>query len=64
MTSRMSSGSSRTDSAVEPTRSENITVSWRRSAASATGGIGVAAAGAPLRDQQAPRRLQQALAVP
>ena len=28
----MSSGSSREDSAVEPTRSQNITVSWRRSA--------------------------------
>ena len=40
MTLRMSSGSSRADSAVEPTRSENMTVSWRRSAASATGGSG------------------------
>ena len=28
----MSSGSSRAESAVEPTRSKNITVSWRRSA--------------------------------
>src|SRR5215467_6024922 len=34
MISRNSSGSSRADSAVEPTRSQNITVSWRRSAAS------------------------------
>ena len=42
MTSRMSSGSSRADSAVEPTRSQNITVSWRRSAAS-----GGAARGSP-----------------
>jgi DNA methylase len=33
MTRRMSSGSSRAESAVEPTRSQNITVSWRRSAA-------------------------------
>ena len=39
MTWRMSSGSSRAESAVEPTRSENITVSWRRSAAS-TGAAG------------------------
>ena len=34
MTSRKSSGSMRAESAVEPTRSENITVTWRRSAAS------------------------------
>ena len=34
MISRMSSGSSRADIAVEPTRSQNITVSCRRSAAS------------------------------
>ena len=34
---RMSSGSSRADIAVEPTRSQNITVSCRRSAASALG---------------------------
>src|SRR5271163_2551083 len=34
MTWRMSSGSSRAESAVEPTRSQNMTVSWRRSAAS------------------------------
>ena len=32
MTSRKSSGSMRAESAVEPTRSENITVTWRRSA--------------------------------
>ena len=32
MTSRRSSGSMRAESAVEPTRSENITVTWRRSA--------------------------------
>ena len=37
MTSRMSSGSSRADSAVEPTRSQNMTVSWRRSAAGSMG---------------------------
>src|SRR6476469_5584633 len=34
MTSRKSSGSMRPDSAVEPTKSENITVTWRRSARS------------------------------
>jgi hypothetical protein len=34
MTSRKSSGSMRAESAVEPTRSENITVTWRRSALS------------------------------
>ena len=34
MTSRRSSGSKRADRAVEPTRSENITVTWRRSARS------------------------------
>ena len=34
MTSRKSSGSMRAESAVEPTRSKNITVTWRRSAVS------------------------------
>ena len=34
MISRRSSASIRAESAVEPTRSENITVTWRRSAAS------------------------------
>ena len=34
MTSRRSSGSMRAESAVEPTKSENITVTWRRSARS------------------------------
>src|ERR1700693_2320790 len=38
MTSRKSSGSSRVASAVEPTRSQNITVRWRRSALSVRGG--------------------------
>src|SRR6516164_4853042 len=38
MTSRKSSGSSRDDRGVEPTRSQNITVSWRRSAVSVRGG--------------------------
>src|ERR1700733_3915463 len=44
MTSRKSSGSSCVDSAVEPTRSQNITVIWRRSAAfaaRATGGADI-----------------------
>ena len=38
MTSRRSSGSMRAESAVEPTRSENITVTWRRSAVSCGSG--------------------------
>src|ERR1700757_2769958 len=46
MTARRSSGSSRADSAVEPTRSQNITVSCRRSAAS-TRGVGATGAAAP-----------------
>src|SRR5216684_1599033 len=45
MTSRRSSGSKRTDSGVEPTRSQNITVSWRRSAASARGAAAGGGAG-------------------
>src|SRR5262252_245016 len=44
MMSPMSSGSRRVESAVEPTRSQNITVSWRRSADAVTGAIGEAAA--------------------
>src|SRR5215468_5514110 len=55
MTSRKSSGSSRDDSGVEPTRSQNMTVSWRRSAVSArdrgdgagAGGAAVSATGLP-----------------
>ena len=39
MTSRRSSGSMRAESAVEPTKSENITVTWRRSAASCAFGF-------------------------
>src|SRR5262249_32614758 len=39
MTSRRSSGSMRADSAVEPTKSENITVTWRRSARSSGGAL-------------------------
>ena len=49
MTSRRSSGSMRAESAVEPTRSENITVTWRRSAVScgaADGAVATAAFGA------------------
>src|SRR5262249_7484732 len=38
MTSRKSSGSSRAESSVELTRSQNITVSCRRSASAAAGG--------------------------
>ena len=40
MTSRRSSGSMRAESAVEPTRSENITVTWRRSARSSGWALG------------------------
>ena len=40
MTSRRSSGSMRAESAVEPTKSENITVTWRRSARSSGGALG------------------------
>ena len=43
MTSRRSSGSMRVDSAVEPTKSENITVTWRRSAVSRAFGSAPAA---------------------
>src|SRR3984885_12558677 len=48
MTSRRSSGSRRVESAVEPTRSQNITVSWRRSAAAPAraGAAGASAAAA------------------
>ena len=45
MTSRKSSGSMRAESAVEPTRSENITVTWRRSAASWDAGSAAVAHG-------------------
>jgi hypothetical protein len=41
MTSRRSSGSMRAESAVEPTKSENITVTWRRSARSSGCALGV-----------------------
>src|ERR1700752_4841417 len=47
MISRMSSGSRRADSAVDPTRSTNMTLSWRRSAeavGAGTGGLGAAPA--------------------
>src|ERR1700730_8231269 len=40
MTSRRSSGSIRAESAVEPTRSENITVTWRRAARSSGVALG------------------------
>ena len=60
MTSRMSSGSSRADIAVEPTRSQNMTVSCRRSAASGdcsrlgTGGLDRFAAGPLYQDWRSP----------
>src|ERR1700756_1705153 len=43
MTSRKSSGSIRAESAVEPTRPQNITVTWRRSARSFGNGALLAA---------------------
>ena len=46
----MSSGSSRADSAVEPTRSQNMTVSWRRSAESALAGAADGAFSASIAD--------------
>ena len=46
MTSRRSSGSMRADRAVEPTKSENITVTWRRSARSSGETLGVLGVGA------------------
>src|SRR5215831_12940226 len=58
--SRISSGSSREASAVEPTRSQNITVSWRRSAPSVRGGSAVAGVGAgtsPIGFPQPPQNL-------
>src|SRR5579862_5712580 len=45
MTWRRSSGSSLVESAVEPTTSQNITVSWRRSAAEDARGAAPAAGG-------------------
>ena len=52
MTSRRSSGSMRAERAVEPTKSENITVTWRRSARSSGGALGVL--DAVLRQRKAP----------
>ena len=65
MTSRKSSGSMRAESAVEPTRSENITVTWRRSAASASGRTGAELKSVPIRGGgQTYNRFEQTLAVP
>ena len=44
-TARRSSGSSLADNAVEPTTSQNITVSWRRSAVPCGAGFGSAGSG-------------------
>src|SRR4029077_18164497 len=60
MTSRRSSGSRRAASSVEPTRSQNITVSWRRSALSVRGGgaaVIVGAAVSPVSLPQPPQNL-------
>src|SRR5215472_5292117 len=58
MTSRKSSGSRRDDSGVEPTRSQNITVSWRRSALSGRdgGAGGAGAAASPTDFPQPPQK--------
>src|SRR5215472_15033143 len=53
---RRSSGSSLADSAVEPTRSQNITVSWRRSASSRrVGSVATGAEGAASATEAPPR---------
>src|SRR6516162_429766 len=52
---RGSSGSIRAESAVEPTKSENITVTWRRSARSS--GAALVAAGAVFSSLEGPRSL-------
>src|SRR5258706_8588908 len=61
MISRTSSGSSCDESAVEPTRSQNITVSSRRSALSMRGGagtiVGAGAATSPSDLPQPPQNL-------
>ena len=64
MTSRRSSGSSRVESSVEPTRSQNITVRWRRSgrAIARTGGGGGAAVSV-VASAEGGNRAQQLLAV-
>src|SRR5271166_4916846 len=69
MTSRISSGSSRFERAVEPTRSQNITVNCRRSAASVDEGSRRAARRLRrlrrlLRRTNTCDRLEQALAIP
>ena len=51
----MSSGSSREVSAVDPTRSQNITVSWRRSPLSARGASDVVAPVSPVGLPQPPQ---------
>lgn len=62
---RRSSGSSLPDSSVEPTRSQNITVSWRRSASESTGPCcgpeaGVGLDGAARSGPRAPPQSRQA----
>src|SRR5215470_5644750 len=54
MISRKSSGSSFVESAVEPTRSVNITVSWRRSASSRRTGSVATGAEAAVTEGEAP----------
>ena len=60
MTSRKSSGSIPVESAVDPTRSQNITVSWRRSAS----GAAATAAGAGDRQVALGRKGGRLLGVP
>ena len=66
MTSRRSSGSSRAPSAVEPTRSQNMTVSWRRSGpCGACGSTGAGALPVPAATPQSPQnRLPMGFAPP
>src|SRR4029077_16554705 len=63
MTSRRSSGSMRRDSAVEPTRSENITVTWRRSAWSSAWARGLLAVVFASTDGVLPRALPGRVAI-
>src|SRR5215471_19885526 len=63
MTSLKSSGSSRDDRGVEPTRSQNMTVSWRRSALSArVTGVAVGAVGAAASSTRLPQPPQNLVA--
>src|SRR5271166_2222719 len=62
MTSRKSSGSIPLESAVDPTRSQNITVSWRRSAWAGAGAGGGTDAGVAVRAGAGAAALSAAMA--